>query len=51
MFKKDDLLAEVVVEAPPISVKKDTVEFRADAFRTKPNSTAEDLLKKIRACR
>ncbi|RYY17664.1 MAG: carboxypeptidase-like regulatory domain-containing protein, partial [Chitinophagaceae bacterium] len=47
MFKKDDLLDEVVVEAPPISVKKDTVEFRADAFRTKPNSTAEDLLKKI----
>ena len=47
LFKKDDLLAEVVVEAPPISVKKDTVEFRADAFRTKPNSTAEDLLKKI----
>ena len=47
LFKKDDLLDEVVVEAPPISVKKDTVEFRADAFRTKPNSTAEDLLKKI----
>jgi hypothetical protein len=47
LFKKDDLLDEVVVEAPPISVKKDTVEFRADAFKTKPNSTAEDLLKKI----
>jgi hypothetical protein len=47
LFKKDDLLDEVIVEAPPISVKKDTVEFRADAFRTKPNSTAEDLLKKI----
>jgi hypothetical protein len=47
MFKKNELLDEVIVEAPPISVKKDTVEFRADAFRTKPNSTAEDLLKKI----
>lgn len=47
MVKKGDLLAEVVVEAPPIVVKKDTVEFRADAFRTKPNSTAEDVLKKI----
>jgi hypothetical protein len=47
MIKKGDLLAEVVVEAPPITVKKDTVEFRADAFRTKPNSTAEDVLKKI----
>ncbi|MCS3798311.1 outer membrane beta-barrel protein [Niastella sp. OAS944] len=47
MSKKDDMLKEVVVEAPPISVKKDTVEFRADAFKTKPNSTAEDLLKKL----
>ena len=28
-------------------VKKDTVEFRANAFKTKPNSTAEDVLKKV----
>ncbi len=47
MTRKDDLLKEVIVEAPPIIVKKDTVEFRADAFKTKPNSTAEDLLKKL----
>ncbi|OQP61588.1 outer membrane beta-barrel family protein [Niastella populi] len=47
MSKKDDMLKEVIVEAPPIIVKKDTVEFRADAFKTKPNSTAEDLLKKL----
>jgi hypothetical protein len=47
MTKKDNMLQEVIVEAPPISVKKDTVEFRADAFKTKPNSTAEDLLKKL----
>jgi uncharacterized membrane protein YgcG len=47
MNKKDAMLAEVVVEAPPIQVKKDTVEYRADAFKTKPNSTAEDLLKKL----
>jgi hypothetical protein len=47
MDKKDNMLKEVIVEAPPISVKKDTVEFRADAFKTKPNSTAEDLLKKL----
>ncbi|MBO9199829.1 MULTISPECIES: outer membrane beta-barrel protein [Niastella] len=47
MSKKDNMLQEVIVEAPPISVKKDTVEFRADAFKTKPNSTAEDLLKKL----
>ena len=47
MNKKDVMLQEVIVEAPPITVKKDTVEYRADAFKTKPNSTAEDLLKKL----
>jgi len=47
MDKKNTMLAEVIVEAPPIQVKQDTVEYRADAFKTKPNSTAEDLLKKL----
>jgi hypothetical protein len=47
MFKTGSMLAEVIVEAPPIQVKKDTVEFRADAFKVKPNATAEDLLKKL----
>lgn len=47
MDKKSTLLEEVIVEGPPIIVKKDTVEFRASAFKTKPNSTAEDLLKKV----
>jgi len=47
MDKQSVLLQEVVVSAPPITVKKDTVEFNASAFKTKPNSTAEDLLKKI----
>ena len=45
--KKGTTLQSVTVEAAPISVKKDTVEFRASAFKTKPNSTAEDLLKKV----
>jgi uncharacterized membrane protein YgcG len=40
-------LQGVVVVAPPITVKKDTVEFRAGAFKTKPNATVEDLLKKL----
>lgn len=40
-------LAEVVVETPPIIIKKDTFEFAANAFATKPNATAEDLLKKL----
>ena len=45
--KKGTTLQSVTVEAAPITVKKDTVEFRASAFKTKPNSTAEDLLKKV----
>lgn len=47
MINKASMLDEVIVEAPPIQVKKDTVEFRADAFKTIPNANAEDLLKKI----
>ncbi len=40
-------LATVVVQTPPIIIKKDTFEFSAGAFSTKPNATAEDLLKKL----
>jgi len=29
------------------SVKKDTVEFNADAYKTRPNAAVEDLLKKL----
>jgi hypothetical protein len=41
------LLKEVVVEAPAITVKEDTIEYRADAFKVKPNAMTEDLLKKL----
>lgn len=37
----------VVTNDAPVIIKNDTVQFRADAFRTKPNATVEDLLKKI----
>lgn len=47
MDKQSVMLDAVIVERPPITVKKDTVEFNASSFKTKPNSTAEDLLKKI----
>lgn len=47
MDKNSTVLDVVIVEVPPIQVKKDTVEFNASAFKTKPNSTAEDLLKKL----
>ncbi|HMO31999.1 MAG TPA: TonB-dependent receptor [Lacibacter sp.] len=41
------LLTEIVVEAPAVSIKEDTVEYRASAFQVKPNATTEDLLKKL----
>ena len=40
-------LAEVVVEAPAIVVKEDTIEYRADAFKVKEGAVVEDLLKKL----
>jgi hypothetical protein len=41
-------LSEVIVtDEAPIKIKQDTIEFRADAFKTKPNATVEDLLKKV----
>lgn len=40
-------LKEVVVIQSPITIKKDTVEFNASSFKTKPNAVAEDLLKKL----
>lgn len=40
-------LGEVIVEPQPVEVKKDTTEFRASAFKTVPDATAEDLLKKL----
>lgn len=47
MDRKGTTLEEVIVQGPPIMIKKDTVEFRADAFKVKPNANAEDVLKKI----
>ncbi len=40
-------LDEVIVEAPPMTVKKDTIEYNASSFKTKPNAVVEDLLKKL----
>ncbi|MBK5272058.1 MAG: carboxypeptidase regulatory-like domain-containing protein, partial [Bacteroidia bacterium] len=41
-------LGEVVVNSEaPIQVKNDTVQFNASGFKTKPNATVEDLLKKL----
>ncbi|WP_214070937.1 TonB-dependent receptor [Mucilaginibacter sp. dw_454] len=40
-------LREVVVkgERTPIIIKKDTLEFNTEAFKTRPNAVVEDLLK------
>lgn len=42
-------LEEVVIiaERPPVQVRKDTVEFNANSFKTLPNAVVEDLLKKL----
>ncbi|WP_413670499.1 outer membrane beta-barrel protein [Mucilaginibacter sp. Mucisp86] len=43
------MLEEVVVRAErvPIKMKKDTIEFDAAAFKTRPNAAVEELLKKL----
>lgn len=42
-------LAEVVVksEAPPIRIKKDTLEFNASSFKVRPDANVEALLKQL----
>ena len=40
-------LKEIVIESPAITIKEDTVEYNANQFKTKPNATTEDLLKKL----
>lgn len=41
-------LEEVIVrDETPIKIKGDTIAFNANAFKTKPNATVEDLLKKL----
>lgn len=37
----------VVAERPPVTVKKDTIEFNASSFKTLPTALVEDLLKKM----
>ncbi len=40
-------LEEIIIETPPIQVKEDTIEYKADSFKVKPNAMVEDLLKKL----
>ncbi len=42
------ILSEVVVvDEAPIKIKGDTLAYNANAFKTKPNATVEDLIKKL----
>jgi hypothetical protein len=47
MQKITDLLEAVVIQRPPMTIKKDTVEYNAEMFATKPNAFVEDQLKKL----
>ncbi len=47
MRKSTEMLEEVTIERPPMAIHKDTVEYNAGSFTTKPNALAEDLLKKL----
>lgn len=49
LIPQTSLLDEVTVsgEREPMKLRKDTVEFNAAAFQTAPNSTVEDLIKKL----
>lgn len=42
-------LDELIIEGEkaPVTVKRDTIEFNASSFKTKPNANVEDLLKKL----
>jgi hypothetical protein len=48
MLRDYQVLGEVVVSnEAPVTIKGDTLQFRADAFKTAPNATVEDLVKKL----
>jgi len=47
MNDKNKVLDEVVVEAPPVTMIGDTIQYNAGSFKTQPNASVEDLLKKL----
>ena len=40
-------IVSIIAKAPPILIKKDTIEYNADSFKTLANDKVEDLLKKL----
>lgn len=49
MTPQDEILGDVTIEAEriPIQIKDDTIQYNAAAFKTQPNATVEELLKKL----
>lgn len=49
VFLTQKTLKEVTItaERTPVIIKKDTIEFNAEAFKVRPNAVVEDLLKKL----
>lgn len=49
LMAQSTTLGEVTVKAEhiPVAIKKDTIEYNAQAFSVKPNAVVEDLLKKM----
>ncbi|THF51275.1 TonB-dependent receptor [Flavobacterium supellecticarium] len=49
IVESSKVLDEVIVktEAPPIRIKKDTLEFNAASFKVRPDSNVETLLKQL----
>jgi outer membrane beta-barrel protein/carboxypeptidase-like protein len=49
LAKNENALGEVIVknEAPPIRIKKDTLEFNASSFKVRPDANVETLLKQL----
>lgn len=38
---------DLIAERVPLTIRKDTLEFNADSFKTRPDATVEDVLKKL----
>ncbi|MFN5762634.1 MAG: carboxypeptidase-like regulatory domain-containing protein, partial [Sphingobacteriales bacterium] len=47
LFPSYASLQEIIVSSPTIQVKEDTIDYKADSFKVKPNAMVEDLLKKL----
>jgi hypothetical protein len=49
LYLNSKKLTEVTIkgEIVPILIKKDTIEFNAEAFKVRPNALVQDLLKKL----